>query len=439
MYLYYDKTRTLKTALAHGEPIRQNSDINIFICLDQDFFENSDLAAKSEVFASITYENGKFGVDGVSSGAPQKLPFKKINSSEITYYLQENKNYWTYHLKIDASQGTVYPGKIYFNVDLSVNGNKLYGFGTAELFVEARTGLPSVDNSITQTEYDNLIMRLNKLTNRVTIIEQTGGGGGTSNKLTDLTGSKWKFNEKIDFNEFLVSKDEYYFYINFTSDGVNFNSIIFNKRVDIFGYNILNYYSDVDGILSCYYDNNGDGIPGWESPFGIWQTINIQSGQDIKNTALIDWLYENATLISGGSSSGGSDLILDDYYDKTQSDEIFATKQELLEQINKILGGSNIETLDSIKELAAAIGNNPNFSKEILELINQKQESGDFTALSSKVETLEDNLEQNKDKIQRLESDVPKISSGLQSLQNDFDNVSVVTATQITTMFNKNK
>lgn len=438
MYLYYDKTRTLKTALAHGEPIRQNSDINIFVCLDRDYFNNDDeLAKKSQIACSITFENGEFGADGVSSDIPQLLPFKKINSSEITYYLQNNKQYWTYHLKLEAYQATMYPGKIYFNTNLIVDG-KSYAFGTAELFVEARIGLPSVDNSITQTQYDNMVMRLNKLTNRMTILEQTGGGSGSnSNKITDLTGSKWKFNEKIDFQNLLDSSQEYYFYIDFTSDEVGFNEIILKDYTSIRGYKILNYFSNLDGILACYYDEDGDGVPGWESTFGDFRTIDIDNGQDVKNTVLIDWLYANATLISSGSSSG-SDLILDDYYDKTQADEIFATKQELLDQINKILGENNIETLDSIKELANAIGNNPDFYKEILELINQKQESGDFTALVGRVETLENNLEQSEGRINRLELDVPSISLSLKTLQSDFDNVEIADVTDIDNMFKQN-
>ena len=170
MYLYYDKTRTLKTAISHGEPIRQKSDANIFVCLDYDFFENlgisEEIIKTSQITASVTYENNEFGVDCNVSENPELLQFEKVNSSEITYYLKSGEVYWTYQLKFDAQGISAYPGKIYLNTSLLVDG-KSYAFGVAELYVEARTGLPEPDESITQTEYDIFVRKINNFENRL--------------------------------------------------------------------------------------------------------------------------------------------------------------------------------------------------------------------------------------------------------------------------------
>ena len=171
MYLYYDKTRTLKTTLTHGDPLREKSDANIFVCLDKDFFgDNLDEAINSILSASVTYENGKFGANGVTSEPPKLVPFKRINTSEITYYLQHNKHYWTYQLKFDAVQITNYPGKIYFNLEI-INESVSKSFSNAELYVESRTGLPEYDNSIKNTQYNEIVRRLNNLDSEILAIK----------------------------------------------------------------------------------------------------------------------------------------------------------------------------------------------------------------------------------------------------------------------------
>ena len=445
MYLYYDKTRTLKTAIAHGEPIRQNSDINIFVCLDYDFFENIgvtiDKAELSELFASVTYENGQFGTDNENSNNPEFIPFEKVNSSEITYYLKNGEMYWTYQFKFDANQISLFPGKVYLNLNMIVDGRS-YAFGVAELFVEARTGIPTVDDSISQTEYDNFTMRLNKLANRITILEQNGpSGGGGQNKLTDLTNTTWKFNDEVTFDSIVnIENWAKSFKINFISNDENWDKIQIMEGDFAIGFDSISYYYDSDSkSVYAFWDIDGDGIPGWERTDGYYQEIEIIDGEDVKNVELINWLYENATLISGGSSSGGG-LILDDYYDKTQTDEIFATKQELLEQINKILGEGTIEQLDTIKEVATAIGNNPNFYKEISQLIQNKADSSTVTKIQGIANQNKDDIDLIKGKNDSQDEILSKQNKDIQdlkTLQNVFDNVSVVTATQITTMFNK--
>ena len=190
MYLYYDKTRTLKTAISHGEPIRQKSDANIFVCLDYDFFENlgigEEIIKTSQITSSITYENNEFGVDCNVSENPELLQFEKVNSSEITYYLKSGEVYWTYQLKFDAQAISAYPGKIYLNTSLLVDG-KSYAFGVAELYVEARTGLPEPDESITQTEYDIFVRKINNFENRLKTSENKTVNNEEKNDLRPIS------------------------------------------------------------------------------------------------------------------------------------------------------------------------------------------------------------------------------------------------------------
>ena len=42
MFLYFDKSLTLKTKIDHGERPRQGSDLNITVCLDADFWKDTE-------------------------------------------------------------------------------------------------------------------------------------------------------------------------------------------------------------------------------------------------------------------------------------------------------------------------------------------------------------------------------------------------------------
>lgn len=207
MYLYYDKTRTLKTSIIHGEPIRQNSDVNIFVCLDKDFFGTDyETARKSVLVSSVTYENGKLGADGVTSETPNLLTFKKVNSSEITYYLQQNKQYWTYQIKFDANQISSYPGKINFNLEIFYNGMRKT-FANAELFVEARTGLPEYNNSIKPTQYTEIVRRLNELDVKIANIKIESEKEGVSKEYVDAEIQKLR--DEFEMNLKSILEGEY--------------------------------------------------------------------------------------------------------------------------------------------------------------------------------------------------------------------------------------
>ncbi len=341
MYLYYDKTRTLKTTIAHGEPIRQNSDVNIFVCLDYDFFNNIQILDEqkiktSEFYASVTYENGKFGANNVSSSIPEFSPFEKINTSEMTYYLVNGEYYWTYQFKFGYKEISLYPGKIYFNISLIVDG-KQYTFSTAELFVEARTGLPEVDESIAQTQYDEFVMNLNKLSNRVTIIEQTGGGSGLPSKLSDLTNTEWIFNESLDFSSLLGINENITFNLDFISNNNEWNQMCLYDGTDTIGHNLIQYVNTNTGQhVQCYLDYDGDGLPGWESEEkNNFKNIKISGGDSVTDNKLINWLYKNATLLTDFYSKDEIDLMLDEIEEKisqiesTSCDFKIATEQDI--------------------------------------------------------------------------------------------------------------
>ena len=96
--------------------------------------------------------------------------------------------------------------------------------------------------------------------------------------LSDLTGTKWVLNNNPSLS------GDYYFYINFTSQGQNYTSFAFSSSGNINYNGFVPYYD-------CWMDNEA-------------RTISITGGTDATNADLISWLQANATQVEVTDLSG---------------------------------------------------------------------------------------------------------------------------------------
>lgn len=93
---------------------------------------------------------------------------------------------------------------------------------------------------------------------------------------TDLTGTSWVLNNNLSYTSDIRC------FINFTSNSTNFNVFFFFK---FSGLDVSLDYSDT----RVYYGS-------WNNE--AYKTISITGGADATNNTLINWLQNNATLIS---------------------------------------------------------------------------------------------------------------------------------------------
>lgn len=119
MYLYFDKQGTLKTAIPHGQPVRQGSDLHLVVCLDPDFFSDPVTKDNWQLQLFLTLPNGenRLGTGILPDVVPTSTTiFTKTVDSEITYDLIDGNSYWMYEWHLTASQSTVYNGNLTANI-----------------------------------------------------------------------------------------------------------------------------------------------------------------------------------------------------------------------------------------------------------------------------------------------------------------------------------
>ena len=90
-----------------------------------------------------------------------------------------------------------------------------------------------------------------------------------------------------------------------------------------------------------------------------------------------------------------------------------ATKVELLSAINSVLGEKTLSTLPTLSVISNAIDNDPNFSRNIKLLLNNKADASAINALDAKVSTLDASfkiLSDRVDGLDQLSADVISIT-----------------------------
>lgn len=180
MYLYFNKEGILETIIPHGETVRQGSYLNIYVLLDDDFFSSrGDSQDQYSINVELAFPNNTIGtVNAVPVDEPTIKPFERLDDSEITYSLEEGKEYWTYHFRFTPAQSTMYAGKIFALVSImqttlidpddmesAVEEDLLY-YGKADIYVEKVFGAARRTVNEGELHYKNLVTQLNELNKR---------------------------------------------------------------------------------------------------------------------------------------------------------------------------------------------------------------------------------------------------------------------------------
>lgn len=185
MYIYIDKTGTIKTQIDHGEPVRQGNPLRLYICFepdDQNVGLNSYMTVQCKVEDIHTdWSKNVF----VFSLKPELETFKKFKTSEITYDLVDGKKYRVFQYSSNngaipcEEYTTLHFGKLECLLTLyDANGVQVLE-DNAEINVSATYGKIEPKTGITRTEYQELLEEISK---------RVKADGGTANNLA-LTGT----------------------------------------------------------------------------------------------------------------------------------------------------------------------------------------------------------------------------------------------------------
>lgn len=121
MFLYFDKSLTLKTKIDHGERPRQGSDLNITVCLDADFWKDTKKWGVNGndlwiIKLILTVPDKTQSVDYFTSDKGELRVFEKLYESEIVYDLVPGTSYYMYDFQIPAKVATQQFGKLTANL-----------------------------------------------------------------------------------------------------------------------------------------------------------------------------------------------------------------------------------------------------------------------------------------------------------------------------------
>lgn len=189
--------------------------------------------------------------------------------SEDSLYLY-NGDYWTYGHEVNTPTncqnpetdfGWVYEGKIFshWNTESDDSG-VVYEIGDA------------APNSVLYAIWED----------------------AASEKITDLTNTTWVLNDTIMFSGIAN------YSINFISNNNECNgfSVIYwyDDLGPGIGENYLGYNTPSSMISACSGTPGTPGASSWIDP--AYKTVNFTGGDEAQNSELINWLYENAVLIT---------------------------------------------------------------------------------------------------------------------------------------------
>nr|DAO54097.1 MAG TPA: hypothetical protein [Caudoviricetes sp.] len=176
MYVYFNNEGVLKTTIPHGEPVRQGSNLNLYICLEPDFFTSKNENIEDwTVNVDLILPNERIGTTKLLTtkvnNIPETIIFQKTNDSEVTYNLKNGKDYLCYEFSFTPETSTVYAGTLIAAISLIkidmvdgvvISKDTKY-FGNAIIFVEKTFGYGKriVDES--SLHYQNLVDQINDL------------------------------------------------------------------------------------------------------------------------------------------------------------------------------------------------------------------------------------------------------------------------------------
>ena len=357
MYLYFNKLGTLTTSIPHGEIPRQGSTLNLYVCLDSDFFETEEQRKKSVVNIDLILPNDEIGTrKWVTVEDARLLPFRKKTNNETIGDFVDGGYYWTYHFKFDAQGSTIYAGKLNAAVSIreiesgsfdesldleEIEELEVKYFGVADIIVEKTFGKASFNDNISQSHYSNISKQINALVSRVnnfiedaSLVVANPKLNGNEERLESI--SIDKINYKLDFA---------------TEEDLEQLSQTVKDEIEPKIEEIKENYALKEEILTDYNDLENKPIENEENDDALYvadKEGNIIARFD-KTGFYTTSIHENEEDISNK----------------------YASKKDLADELAKLIDSSP-EALNTLNELAAALGDNPNFATDVVNLIGTK-------------------------------------------------------------------
>ena len=188
MYFYYDNTGTLRTSISHGEIPRQGSTLNIYLCFDEERFNDSDDKIQDYVLnLSFTLPDGtKTDTKelSISNGYLGLETFNKLTDSEMTFDFKPGHRYHTFKQPLyNTDKITELYGKVIMHLALYKNQEFVFE-ENGTFHVERTVGNQKKTTVITPDEYDTILAMINEYIvrfNNITFITTV------SSDITDIT------------------------------------------------------------------------------------------------------------------------------------------------------------------------------------------------------------------------------------------------------------
>lgn len=176
MYLYFNKQGVLTTVIPHGEPVRQGSTLNLYVCFDEDYFSSKEELNKFVISSNLILpSSSNRSTDFIFQNYPSHpVLFEKLIDSEITYDLIPGKYYWIFHQELAPELSTVNSGKLTINVkiekpiiDESLENSPVIEtvkyLGKADVYIEKTYGNSAIVSNISENHYNNLVNQFKEL------------------------------------------------------------------------------------------------------------------------------------------------------------------------------------------------------------------------------------------------------------------------------------
>ena len=356
MYLYFDKTGTLKTVISHGEIPRQGNPLSLFLCFDRDSEFNEYNIYEYLFKISFTYPDGtksdEFPVNPNSKGVYLGfVKFEKLIDSEVTFDLIPGNYYYTFYTKFTASQATQQYGKmiihtaVYHNYELKYEQN-------ASIFVEKTLGNMNRSNFITPDQYNFLLSQINQYIIEFNSLQPVMG----VETLPEIDTA----DEKLIYR---VKENDVYKYYNF--DGTSYNELATFK-----------YIENIENLIQILQDS-------------INTSISNLEAYDKQNTANLSALQRRVVVNEADISS----LKNEDIGLKSSINEVAGVVSQNVDNIEKIQ--AEIEKINGDENTEGSIKN------QIKSETNQRNEA---------IDQLQQQIIENKqiieDEIERVDSNI---------------------------------
>lgn len=175
MYVYFNKEGRITTKIPHGEIVRQGNPLNLYICLADGLFPDSDYISKWSASVKFIYPDKTVSTEfpySIEDG-PLRKRFKKLSDSEITFDLISGKSYYTFVFNIAAQYSTNIPGDVTAIIKLyNRDNNTEFYQDNLNFFVENTIGGNKFSSNISHNQHNILTNKINSLNSYIAEISE---------------------------------------------------------------------------------------------------------------------------------------------------------------------------------------------------------------------------------------------------------------------------